>query len=529
MQPYPSAPWLGAGTVGQGQCSPIQKAVLSRCRQRWNSAFHHEDNCLRSFNLCHVGWKAWVVVSAQHRERLEEYLLQSKGHLVSKKDDLCHQFVRHESVAISPSQLRNAGIEFRVIVQGPGEFVVTAPNEYHMVLGIVPSIATSINFQFDDEDFRQNLPHSRVCMDCGHYTMHQDPQNEMRKVDTPFEILSRPHGDKGGGKHGFTPTANIAKRRRVIENVAEDNLRRSQRTQNKPSAGYHAHSIRGGGLPLVMGAAVPDKVPASRPSKIAKASISNNTVEQEASDPSTSLSPPSSPIPSPSPSPSVPSSSPSCQPPTPSQGKDGSTSRLEPPAGEGDQQAPHPEAGPGPSRSIIPVPQSGRILYRNHFSLEALDQAYREESANCFQSSEFVTKAAPPCALVGALATVHNMKNIDQLLSRICSSVGPPGSDTISETTNTLEPVMEFLQKAISLDIQLRDLGAKSDWVRVLRRYADYMLRQEIERLRNSTETALLQRLDLSDKSRNNLSAESKAKFIAGLKEAGMQGTESDV
>ncbi|KAH7241211.1 hypothetical protein BKA59DRAFT_455817 [Fusarium tricinctum] len=179
--------------------------------------------------------------------------------------------------------------------------------------------------------------------------MHQGPQNEMRKVDTPLKILSRRNGDKGGDKHGLTTTANTAKRRKVIENVAEDSLRRSQRTQNKPSAGNHTQSIRGDGLSLVMGAAVPDKVPASRLNKIAKASISNNTMEQEASDPSTSLSPPSPPIPSPSPFPSLPSSSPSCQPPTPSQDKDGSASRLKPPASEGNQQAPQPDAGPGPS------------------------------------------------------------------------------------------------------------------------------------------------------------------------------------
>ncbi|KAG8677839.1 hypothetical protein FPOAC1_003867 [Fusarium poae] len=139
------------------------------------TGFHIEDNGLRSFNLCHIGYKAWVIIPDGSRDAFEQYVMRRLGLPASVRSQLCDQFVRHLGILCSPTQLEEAAVEYRIVVQGPGEFVATTPLEYHMVLGLTSSIATSNNFIYrDDPDIVAALENAKVCEQCGNYPLIRD-------------------------------------------------------------------------------------------------------------------------------------------------------------------------------------------------------------------------------------------------------------------------------------------------------------------------------------------------------------------
>ncbi|KAF4949793.1 hypothetical protein FSARC_13396 [Fusarium sarcochroum] len=182
---------------GSGRCSlvnptlqhPGYKLSISDIRDftrlLWHIAtkfgvegFHCEDNKMRSLDICHLGFRIWLVIWAPHRGRFEN-LIKAKFGLEEVSEDLCTEFVCHLGIICTPEELETAGIQYKVQVQGPGEFIVTEPDEYHMVVSHSSSISTSINFQFDDEDFTKHLVRRPTCPQCDHWNTAQNPQSQL--------------------------------------------------------------------------------------------------------------------------------------------------------------------------------------------------------------------------------------------------------------------------------------------------------------------------------------------------------------
>jgi len=107
------------------------------------TAFHCEDAATRSYNLNLLGIKIWIMINVADTEKFESLFLND--------ETPCDQFVRHQSLLISPAELRRKNIRFDIICAGPGILVVTAPRQYHAVINYTTSFAISTNFLFPGE------------------------------------------------------------------------------------------------------------------------------------------------------------------------------------------------------------------------------------------------------------------------------------------------------------------------------------------------------------------------------------------
>ena len=115
----------------------------------YNTTFpiHCEDQDLSAVNYLHWGRdKVWYIVPpGQDADRLDEVVLKSltdSGHV--KKP--CENIMRHKEFLITPDYLRNNKINFHVIFQKAGEFVVTFPRAYHEGFNLSCNFAESTNF-----------------------------------------------------------------------------------------------------------------------------------------------------------------------------------------------------------------------------------------------------------------------------------------------------------------------------------------------------------------------------------------------
>jgi hypothetical protein len=111
------------------------------------TSFHCEDANLRSYNLTLIGWKIWVLIKPEHTTNFENLVQR-----LTCCDNTCEQFVRHTSIVIQPSRLREENIEFDIICAGPGEMVLTQPRQYHAVINRTASFAIATNFALPNED-----------------------------------------------------------------------------------------------------------------------------------------------------------------------------------------------------------------------------------------------------------------------------------------------------------------------------------------------------------------------------------------
>lgn len=154
------------------------------------TAFHCEDAHLRSVNLVVAGRKVWVLVDVDegNTRRFEAFVRRYIRANVARRpeeedvdsddgDDMvtddgepcvCDQWVRHESLLLDPTALSKVGIRFRVLGQGPGEMVVTAPRQYHAVLNYTTCVAVSVNFLLEGEHpFGGEREVLAACPQCG--------------------------------------------------------------------------------------------------------------------------------------------------------------------------------------------------------------------------------------------------------------------------------------------------------------------------------------------------------------------------
>jgi hypothetical protein len=102
------------------------------------SASHKEDFGLQSANvLYHGSPKIWVVIKPRHSNLLEANLVRGGF--------ACSQSVRHLNVMPAPHTLENWGVEFKVIIQNPGDLIITDYDVYHYVWNTGPNLAEAVN------------------------------------------------------------------------------------------------------------------------------------------------------------------------------------------------------------------------------------------------------------------------------------------------------------------------------------------------------------------------------------------------
>lgn len=171
-KPPPHTSYYGgcASTITDDLLSPLGKSLPERTEhanvpyfhigdRSSGTAFHREDANFWSCNIVEFGWKIWVLI--RDTAKFERFIK------ANWRVNDCWNFVRHLSLIIAPSKLKEEGIGFDIYCTGPGEMMVTRPGTYHEVLNYSPCIARSVNFLLPGEPA---IPDGlKVCKDCGLY------------------------------------------------------------------------------------------------------------------------------------------------------------------------------------------------------------------------------------------------------------------------------------------------------------------------------------------------------------------------
>ena len=121
----------------------VSNAMLYVGTWRAMFAFHVEDMNLYSINYVHSGAsKSWYSIPLKYKSRFES-MAES---YFSEEHRGCHEFLRHKTKMFSPSQLKENGIEYNMVLQHEGEFVITFPGAYHAGFNHGFNIAEATNF-----------------------------------------------------------------------------------------------------------------------------------------------------------------------------------------------------------------------------------------------------------------------------------------------------------------------------------------------------------------------------------------------
>jgi hypothetical protein len=102
--------------------------------------FHCEDTEFGSYNLTLYGWKIFILIKLYHTEKFKAFFKRLW------KCGNCNQAICHTSLLISPARLAEEGIEFNIVVAGPGDMITTHPRQYYMVLNLTRSCIVATNF-----------------------------------------------------------------------------------------------------------------------------------------------------------------------------------------------------------------------------------------------------------------------------------------------------------------------------------------------------------------------------------------------
>ena len=121
----------------------VSNAMLYIGTWRAMFAYHVEDMNLYSINYVHLGAsKSWYSIPQKYKSRFEN---MAQAHFYEDYRE-CHEFLRHKTKLFSPSQLKENGIEYNMVVQNAGEFVITFPGAYHAGFNHGYNIAEATNF-----------------------------------------------------------------------------------------------------------------------------------------------------------------------------------------------------------------------------------------------------------------------------------------------------------------------------------------------------------------------------------------------
>lgn len=103
------------------------------------SPAHVEDEKLCSINFVHRGGKKmWFFVPAEFHEAVAKLFIEDYEH--------CPHHLRHKSVFIEPSVLREQKIPVFEAEQAPGEFIITFPDAVHFGYNATRNQAEAVNF-----------------------------------------------------------------------------------------------------------------------------------------------------------------------------------------------------------------------------------------------------------------------------------------------------------------------------------------------------------------------------------------------
>lgn len=144
----------------------------------------------------------------------------------------CDQFIRHKSMAISPSRLREAGIRCNMLVHRQNEFVITYPKGYHAGFNLGFNCAESVNFALDNWiEYGRKAKHCQCVShsvridvdkmleeaeDAVHQAKGVKVAKRQRNKDENGNVLD------GGGAKEETPQKPPRKRAKKVEVVGED-------------------------------------------------------------------------------------------------------------------------------------------------------------------------------------------------------------------------------------------------------------------------------------------------------------------
>mmetsp|Transcript_3287 Transcript_3287/g.9342 ORF Transcript_3287/g.9342 Transcript_3287/m.9342 type:complete len:752 (-) Transcript_3287:49-2304(-) len=112
----------------------------------WASVFcaHTEDMNLLSINYLHAGApKVWYAVAPGEPARRMEQFCAMHFH---QSKTTCDQYMRHKRCLLSPHILKKNGIPFTMMVQYPGDAMITFPGGYHFGFNAGFNVAEATNF-----------------------------------------------------------------------------------------------------------------------------------------------------------------------------------------------------------------------------------------------------------------------------------------------------------------------------------------------------------------------------------------------
>jgi hypothetical protein len=155
------------------------------------TSLHIEDNRFWSCNINLHGYKIWTCIDPESKDALESAIQTALANTSSgtrrrgrsRIRAACDQFVRHHSLVASPAWLRANGIPFKILCAGPGEAVITRPNQYHSVVNIGKAYSCAMNFVMPGQDpFPDDV---QTCDKCGLHSIMQDIQARRPRPSSP--------------------------------------------------------------------------------------------------------------------------------------------------------------------------------------------------------------------------------------------------------------------------------------------------------------------------------------------------------
>ena len=155
------------------------------------TSLHIEDGRFWSCNINLHGYKIWTCIEPEAKDALESAIktaFASSSHASLRRGRsriraTCDQFVRHHSLVASPAWLRANGIPFKILCAGPGEAVITRPNQYHSVVNVGKAYSCAMNFVMPGQDpFPADV---QTCEECGLHSIMQDIQARRPRPDPP--------------------------------------------------------------------------------------------------------------------------------------------------------------------------------------------------------------------------------------------------------------------------------------------------------------------------------------------------------
>ncbi|RSL40156.1 hypothetical protein CEP54_016182 [Fusarium duplospermum] len=142
------------------------------------TCMHKEDAGFLSCNIVDAGYKIWLLPAIEQNHLFEKAIRDEFG------GNTCDQWVRHVSLAVTPTWLDDRGIRYRIVVQGRGQMVVTQPAQYHLVVNYSACIARSINYLPPGQQMATKVGSGiAACDNCGLWPLYALEGHFLQEVE----------------------------------------------------------------------------------------------------------------------------------------------------------------------------------------------------------------------------------------------------------------------------------------------------------------------------------------------------------